>query len=196
MKMSKLLLTGAIGLVTLGLAACGGGSRAAAALPAPAKRRVPQARVQPDRPAPAHAAGVELGKRLEEASPRAVTQSSVYPNEQLGGQADVIQNLSNGTVELMWVGGPVLEGLQQGLRRVQPALCVFDLVDAQLAVLSEYEALDPLFTSIEEKQADHRAGRSECRCPQRLQQQARGSHPGSDQRFGRSASSSPIPRCA
>ena len=29
MKMSKLLLTGAIGLVTLGLAACGGGSSSA-----------------------------------------------------------------------------------------------------------------------------------------------------------------------
>ena len=148
MKMSKLLLTGAIGLVTLGLAACGGGSSSGGSSAGSGETKVFKLAFNQTDQHPQYAAGVELGKRLEEVTEGRYSVK-VYPNEQLGGQADVIQNLSNGTVELMWVGGPVLEGFNKDFV-VFNLPYVFDSVDAQLAVLSEYEALDPLYTSIEE----------------------------------------------
>lgn len=148
MKMSKLLLTGAIGLVTLGLAACGGGSSSGGSSAGSGETKVFKLAFNQTDQHPQYAAGVELGKRLEEVTEGRYSVK-VYPNEQLGGQADVIQNLSNGTVELMWVGGPVLEGFNKDFV-VFNLPYVFDSVDAQLAVLSQYEALDPLYTSIEE----------------------------------------------
>lgn len=151
MKMSKVLMTGAIGLVSLGLAACGGGGSSSGSGSADAgsgATKVFKLAFNQTDQHPQYAAGVELGKRLEEVTDGRYSVK-VYPNEQLGGQADVIQNLSNGTVELMWVGGPVLEGFNKDFV-VFNLPYVFDSVDAQLAVLSDQEALDPLFTSIED----------------------------------------------
>lgn len=151
MKMSKVLMTGAIGLVSLGLAACGGGGSSSGSGSADAgsgATKVFKLAFNQTDQHPQYAAGVELGKRLEEVTDGRYSVK-VYPNEQLGGQADVIQNLSNGTVELMWVGGPVLEGFNKDFV-VFNLPYVFDSVDAQLAVLSDQEALEPLFTSIED----------------------------------------------
>lgn len=151
MKMSKVLMTGAIGLVSLGLAACGGGGSSSGSGSADAgsgATKVFKLAFNQTDQHPQYAAGVELGKRLEEVTDGRYSVK-VYPNEQLGGQADVIQNLSNGTVELMWVGGPVLEGFNKDFV-VFNLPYVFDSVDAQFAVLSDQEALEPLFTSIED----------------------------------------------
>ncbi len=100
---------------------------------------------------PQYAAGEAFGKMLEEATDGRYS-IKVYPNEQLGGQADVIQNLSNGTVELMWVGGPVLEGFNKDFI-VFNLPYVFDSVESQGAVLADLERMNDLYTSIEDSKS-------------------------------------------
>ncbi|MGB3954621.1 MAG: TRAP transporter substrate-binding protein [Brooklawnia sp.] len=153
MKLSKVFITGAAGLVALSLAACGGGSSSgdASGDAGSADQKVFKLAFNQTEQHPQYAAGVELGKKLEEATDGRYSVQ-VYPNEQLGGQADVIQNLSDGTVELMWVGGPVLESFNKDFV-VFNLPYVFDSTAAQLDVLSDQEALEPLFTSIEDSQS-------------------------------------------
>ena len=137
MKLSKVFITGAAGLVALSLAACGGGSSSgdASGDAGSADQKVFKLAFNQTEQHPQYAAGVELGKKLEEATDGRYSVQ-VYPNEQLGGQADVIQNLSDGTVELMWVGGPVLESFNKDFV-VFNLPYVFDSTAAQLDVLSD-----------------------------------------------------------
>ena len=142
MKLSKLMAAATVGLVSLALAACGG-SGAGGGGKTEFKLAFNQTEEHPQ-----YAAGVEFGKRLEQATGGRYS-IRVYPNEQLGGQADVIQNLSDGTVEMMWVGGPVLESYNKDFA-VFNLPYVFDSVEAQGAILSDTGLLGGLYASIEE----------------------------------------------
>mgnify|MGYP000331897722 CR=1 FL=1 len=146
MKLSKVILTGTVGLMSLSLAACGGGSGDGSSAGGGSQTVFKLAFNQTE-DHPQYAAGVALGEKLEEATDGRYSVK-VYPNEQLGGQADVIQNLSNGTVELMWVGAPVLEGFNSDFV-VFNLPYMFDSTEAQGAVLSNTDALDDLYHSIE-----------------------------------------------
>ena len=99
MKLSKVILTGVVGLVSLGLAACGGGGSSSGSTPATdggsGEQIVFKLAFNQTDQHPQYKAGVEFGKRLEEATDGRYS-IKVYPNEQLGTQSDVIQNLSNG----------------------------------------------------------------------------------------------------
>ena len=79
MKMSKLLLTGAIGLVTLGLAACGGGSSSGGSSAGSGETKVFKLAFNQTDQHPQYAAGVELGDEGVEA-PRAV-RGAVHEDE-------------------------------------------------------------------------------------------------------------------
>ncbi|WP_341730068.1 TRAP transporter substrate-binding protein [Brooklawnia sp.] len=152
MKLSKVILTGAVGLMSLSLAACGGGSSSgSSSAGGGGSQTVFKLAFNQTEDHPQYAAGVALGEKLEEATDGRYSVK-VYPNEQLGGQADVIQNLSNGTVELMWVGAPVLEGFNSDFV-VFNLPYMFDSTEAQGAVLSDTEALDPLYHSIEDSKS-------------------------------------------
>mgnify|MGYP000217319548 FL=1 len=94
MKLSKVVLTGAVGLVCLALTACGGSSSGGG------QKTVWKLAFNQTEQHPQYLAGVELGKRLEEAT-NGRYSIQVYANEQLGTQSDVIQNVSNGTVQMM-----------------------------------------------------------------------------------------------
>ena len=142
MKLSKLMAAATVGLVSLALAACGG-SGAGGGGKTEFKLAFNQTEEHPQ-----YAAGVEFGKRLEQATGGRYS-IRVYPNEQLGGQADVIQNLSDGTVEMMWVGGPVLESYNKDFA-VFNLPYVFDSVEAQGAILSDTGLLGGLYASIED----------------------------------------------
>lgn len=151
MKLSKVILTGAVGLVSLSLAACGGGSSGDSSDGSgkgSSGQTVFKLAFNQTADHPQYEAGVALGKKLEEVTDGRYSVK-VYPNEQLGGQADVIQNLSNGTVELMWVGAPVLEGFNSDFI-VFNLPYMFDSTEAQGAVLSNTEALESLYHSIED----------------------------------------------
>ncbi len=155
MKLSKMVMTGVVGLMSISLAACGGGSSSgggsASGGGAAAEKVVFKLAFNQTEAHPQYKAGVEFGKLLEEATDGRYSVK-VYPNEQLGGQSDVIQNLSNGTVELMWVGGPVLEGFNKDFT-VFNLPYVFDSVESQNAVLGDQELLGDLYTSIEESKS-------------------------------------------
>jgi len=149
MKLSKVILTGAVGVVSLSMAACGGGSSSGEASGGGGEQTVFKLAFNQTEEHPQYHAGEELGKRLEEATDGRYS-IKVYPNEQLGGQSDVIQNLANGTVELMWVGGPVLESYNEDFV-VYNLPYVFDSYESQMAILQDEELNDDLFHSIEDK---------------------------------------------
>ena len=151
MKLSKVILTGVVGLVSLGLAACGGGGSSSGSTPATdggsGEQIVFKLAFNQTDQHPQYKAGVEFGKRLEEATDGRYS-IKVYPNEQLGTQSDVIQNLSNGTVELMYVGGPVMEGFNKDFA-VYNLPYMFDSVDAQHQIFRDTELNAELFKSVE-----------------------------------------------
>ncbi len=147
MKLSKLVLTGAIGLVSLSLAACGGGSSSDSSGGGGSKTVFKLAFNQTEEH-PQYKAAVDFGKKLEEATDGRYSVK-VYPNEQLGTQSDVVQNLSNGTVEMMYIGGPVMEGFNSDFI-VYNLPYMFAGYDAQQAIFNDDELNKDLFSSIEE----------------------------------------------
>ena len=92
-----------------------------------------------------------------------------------GGWPNCIR-MSNGTVELMWVGAPVLEGFNSDFV-VFNLPYMFDSTEAQGAVLSNTDALDDLYHSIEAAKSirAHRRQRRDAQC---VQQQASDPDPG------------------
>ena len=146
MKLSSVVLTGTAGLLSLALAACGGGSTGSGSAGGGTTTVFKLAFNQTE-DHPEYVAGVELGKKLEEATDGRYS-IRVYPNDQLGGQADVIQNLSNGTVEMMWTGAPILEGFNSDFV-VFNLPYMFDSTEAQAEVLSDTDLLSDLYSSLE-----------------------------------------------
>ena len=151
MKLSKVILTGVVGMVSLGLAACGGGASSGEGSAAEGggggQQTVFKMAFNQTEQHPQYLAGVEFGKRLEEATDGRYS-IQVYANETLGTQSDVIQNLSNGTVELMYVGGPVMEGYNKDFI-VYNLPYMFDSIPAQQAVFRDAELNKDLFASVE-----------------------------------------------
>ena len=149
MKISKIATAGAVGLLSLSLAACGGGSSSGSGSSAGGGATTTfKLAFNQTEEHPQYAAGVELGEKLSEATDGRYTVK-VYPNEQLGGQADVIQNVSDGTVEMMWVGGPVLESYNSDFV-VYNLPYMFESVDSFRATMADLDAMNELYTSIED----------------------------------------------
>ena len=151
MKLSKVILTGVVGMVSLALAACGGGASSGEGSAANGggggQQTVFKMAFNQTEQHPQYLAAVEFGKRLEEATDGRYS-IQVYANETLGTQSDVIQNLSNGTVELMYVGGPVMEGYNKDFI-VYNLPYMFDSIPAQQAVFRDAELNKDLFSSVE-----------------------------------------------
>jgi len=96
---------------------------------------------------PQFKAAVEFGNRLAKAT-ECRYGIKAYANEQLGAQADVVNNVSDGSVELMYIGGPVMESFN-------PDLVVFNLpyvfasIEAQREVFADEAVMGDLKKSIE-----------------------------------------------
>lgn len=73
----------------------------------------------------------------------------VYANELLGPQSDVVNNVSEGSVELMLIGGPLMESFNPDFV-VFNLPYMFDSQEAQAAVFADTEVTGELFSSIEE----------------------------------------------
>ncbi|MPM25046.1 Solute-binding protein [bioreactor metagenome] len=147
MKQSKLAASAIVGLISLSLAACGSGGESGGK----AEQVVFKLAVSQPQEHPQYQAGLELGKRLEEATDGRYSVQ-VYGNETLGTSAEVIQNLSNGTVDFAWIGGANVESLNQDFV-VYNLPFVFDSREAQLAVLNDDELNTELFTSLEDSKS-------------------------------------------
>ena len=93
-------------------------------------------------------AAEEFGKRLKEATDGRY-DIEVFANETLGGQSEVIQQVSDGSVELMYIGAPVMEGFNPDFI-VFNLPYVFDSIEAQAAVFYDDEVMGDLKKSIED----------------------------------------------
>lgn len=144
-KPMKALKTCAAGVLALALAACGGAAETTEVGDAQVVFKLAFNQTEEH---PQYLAGVELGRLLAEETDGRYT-IEVYPNDQLGGQADVVQNVSDGTVEMLWIGGALMESFN-------PDYSVFNLPyvfaspQAQDAVLSDEKLVGELFHSLED----------------------------------------------
>ena len=162
MKRTKTFTTVAVGMVAaLSLAACGGGSAESPSASADETSGSTNETVdvsdadtlfklafnQTDQ-YPQYIAAKQLGEDLYEATEGRYA-IEVYPNEELGTQTDVVQSLSDGSVEMMYIGGPVMESFNEDFI-VFNLPYVFDSQEAQAAVFSDEEVTGDLFSSLEE----------------------------------------------
>jgi len=97
---------------------------------------------------PQYIAAQKLGEKLEEATDGRYT-IEVYANETLGSQSDVVNNVSDGSVDMMYIGGPVMESFNEDFI-VFNLPYMFDSIEAQHAVFSNEEVMGDLLSSIEE----------------------------------------------
>ncbi|WP_147915268.1 TRAP transporter substrate-binding protein [Ruania zhangjianzhongii] len=138
--------------VALGLAACGsgdsggGGGDAGSCDPETTWRLA----FNQTEEHPQYQAGVQLGEDLCEATDGRYG-IEVYANELLGTQSDVINNVSDGSVEMMWVGAPVLESLNPDFI-VFNLPYMFDSQEAQADVLGDEEVIGDLYSSLEDSE--------------------------------------------
>lgn len=145
MRPKKIAAALVAGVTTLALAACGGGA-AAPAGGGGAKTTFRLAFNQTEEH-PQFKAAEELGKRLEKATDGRYSIEA-YANETLGSQSDVIQQVSDGTVDMMYVGGPVMESFNQDF-------IVFNLpymfadAEAQATVFADDAVMGDLKKSVE-----------------------------------------------
>jgi tripartite ATP-independent transporter DctP family solute receptor len=97
---------------------------------------------------PQYLAAQQLGEDLYEATDGRYA-IEVYPNEELGTQADVVQNLSDGTVEMMYIGGPVLESFNEDFI-VFNLPYMFENQEAQAEVFADQDVVGDLYSSLED----------------------------------------------
>ena len=96
---------------------------------------------------PQYKAAVAFGEQLKTAT-GGCYDIKVYPNETLGAQADVLNNVSDGSVDMAYIGGPVMETLNPDVV-VFNLPYIFDSKDAQDAVFSDDSIVGDLKKSME-----------------------------------------------
>ncbi|HSN42490.1 MAG TPA: TRAP transporter substrate-binding protein [Propionibacteriaceae bacterium] len=151
-RIAAALLAGAMAFT---LAACtpspGGASPAPGASGAPVKATTFRLAFNQTEQHPQYIAAENLGKKLSDATGGRYT-IEVFANETLGTQADVVQNVSDGSVEMMYIGGPVMESFNQDFI-VFNLPYMFASQEAQAAVFADEATMGKLKTSIEDSKS-------------------------------------------
>lgn len=155
MKLSRVILAAAAGLALVSTAACAGatpaptagGSAPAASCTGDTAQKVFKLAFNQTDQHPQFIAAVELGNKLAEAT-ECRYGIKAYPSEQLGTQADVVNNVSDGSVEMMYIGGPVMEGFNADFI-VFNLPYMFDSIPAQAAVFADEAVMGDLNKSLE-----------------------------------------------
>lgn len=144
MKRREFALTLGLGALGLATAGCGGsGSGGGSTRKTTFKLAFNQTEEHPQ-----FKAAENFGKKLEEAT-QGRYSIKAYANEQLGSQNEVVQNVSKGTVDMMYIGGPVMESFNQDFI-VFNLPYMFDSIESQAAVFSDQGVMGDLMKSIEE----------------------------------------------
>lgn len=91
----------------------------------------------------------ELGDKLFEATDGAY-DIEVFPNETLGAQRETLELLQAGTIEMAYIGGPLLENFNPDFV-VFNLPFVFDSQDHQRATTNDPEISGELFSSLEDQ---------------------------------------------
>jgi len=139
---NRLATTGVIAVAALALTACGGGDAGAAG------GKTLRLALNQTEQHPSYIALDEFGTRLSEAT-EGRWDIDVYPNETLGAQAESLQLVSDGSVDMAIVSGTQLENLNQDFV-VFNLPTVFESVEHQMSVMADDEITGELFTSLED----------------------------------------------
>jgi tripartite ATP-independent transporter DctP family solute receptor len=151
---TKLLVGSAAGLVALVLTGCGGataegngngngGDGGEAAAPKTLRLALNQTEEHPS-----YIALDEFGQRLSEATDGRWT-IDVYPNETLGAQAESLQLVGDGSVDMAIVSGAQLETLSKDFVALSVPT-VFDSIEHQMSVVNDTDVVGDLYTSLED----------------------------------------------
>lgn len=136
-------LTAATAAATLVLASCGnGGGDHGSAVDRPLRLALNQSEDHPSYTALDHFDG-HLQEHTEDLS------VDIYANETLGGQAEVLQLVSSGSVDMAIVSGAQLENLDRDFTAFNLPT-VFDDIDHQMEVVHDPEITGDLYTSLED----------------------------------------------
>lgn len=129
----------------LGLAACSGGGATGSSEGGKTLRLA----LNQTEEHPSYIALDAFGQRLEEATDGRWSVQ-VYPNETLGAQAETLQLVGDGSVDLAIVSGPQLENLSSDFL-VFDLPTVFDSIEHQMTVVNDSpEVTEELFASLED----------------------------------------------
>ena len=140
-RSSILIATAAI--ITLGLTACGDGDDGNGAAPAQTLRLA----LNQAEDHPSYIALDNFADYLDENAE--AVGLDVYPNETLGAQAEALQLVSDGSVDMAIVSGAQLENLNDDFVAFNLPR-VFDDVDHQMEVIHDPEITEDLYGSLEE----------------------------------------------
>ncbi|GAB3703231.1 TRAP transporter substrate-binding protein [Mariniluteicoccus flavus] len=138
----------AVGLGTLGLAGltgCGGGTGGGGGTAA--KKTTFTLAFDQTEQHPQFKAAEAMGKKLKEPT-EGRYDIKVYGNEQPGSQNEVVQNVSKGTVDMMYIGGPVMKSFNPDFI-VFNLPYMFDSREAQNQVFGDQAVMGSLMKSIE-----------------------------------------------
>ncbi|STC68089.1 C4-dicarboxylate binding protein [Corynebacterium pilosum] len=75
---------------------------------------------------------------------------TIFPNEQLGSQQEVVQFVTSGAIEMAIVSGTQLENLNKDFQ-VLNMPTTFSSIDHQMSVIRDQDLMEPLFTSLEDR---------------------------------------------
>lgn len=151
MKAKLMAMAAAVSVAALGLTACGGSgtsTNAAGTCTGETAKKVFKLAFNQTEQHPQYIAAKNLGDKLAKAT-ECRYGIKPYANEQLGSQADVVNSVSDGSVEMMYIGGPVMEGFNQDFI-VFNLPYMFDSIEAQADVFANKDALNGLFTSVQD----------------------------------------------
>lgn len=152
MKFPRLATALIAGISAVSLAACGagGGTAQPGATGAPGgggQKTTFRLAFNQTEQHPQYIAAENLGKALEKATDGRYS-IEVYANETLGGQTEVVQAVSDGSIDMMYIGGPVMESFNQDFI-VFNLPYMFASQEAQAKVFADQAVVGDLFKSIE-----------------------------------------------
>lgn len=147
MRKKTLSLVAVTGVAALTLAACGGDSDGDGG--AASDGQTLRLAINQTDAYPSTVALNNFGERLSEATDGRWS-IDVYPNEQLGAQAETLQLVGDGAVDLAVVAGPQLENVN-GDFVVFNLPTIFDTVDHQTSVINDPEITGDLYSSLEDQ---------------------------------------------
>jgi tripartite ATP-independent transporter DctP family solute receptor len=138
-------------IAALTLAACSGGGSTGGSSDAPGGDVEPTTMKLALNQAQTHPSFIALeafGERLTEATDGR-WNIEVYPDSQLGDQAEYLQSVGDGVIDLAIVSAPQLENLNDDFV-IFSLPTVFDSIDHQMSVLSDDEVVGDVYASLEE----------------------------------------------
>jgi tripartite ATP-independent transporter DctP family solute receptor len=146
---TRLAFIATTAVAALTLAACGGdGDGAGASGGGDGSGKTLKLALNQTEEHPSYIALEAFGEGLSEATDGR-WDVEVYPNETLGAQAETLQLVNDGGVDMSIVSAPQLENLSDDFV-VFSLPTVFDSVEHQMSFINDKEALGDLYTSLEE----------------------------------------------